>query len=114
MIVLAAIVCALALYGTFSLAKCAAAYFKEAGPEHPPSESLVMFVKNREESVEGMVRSAVWRALSKSGGRTVNDIVVVDLGSEDETFEILMRLQSEYEFLYAMRREQYIEKIQEM
>lgn len=114
MIVLAAVVCALALYGTFSLVKCAAAYFKEAGPEHALSESLVMFVKNQESAIEGMVRSAVWRTLSKSGGRTVDDILVVDLGSDDETLEILMRLQNEYEFVYALKREQYIEKIQEM
>lgn len=114
MIGLAVIVCALALYGTFSLVKCAAAYFRETGPEHALSESFVLFVKNQEASIEGIVRSAVWRELSQRGGRTVDDIVVVDLGSGDETFEILMRLQNEYEFVYALKREQYIEKIQEM
>ena len=113
MIFLAVIICALAIYGAFTLAKYVAAYFRDAGPEHALRENLVMFVKNQEPSIEGIVRSAAWRELSGIG-QAADGIVVVDLGSEDETFEILMRLQNEYEFVYAMSREQYIEKIQEM
>ncbi len=111
MIVAAAIICAFALYGAARAAARLTAYFRENGPAHALSEELVLFVRNQEETVEGIVRCAAWRVLS---GEMSDGITVVDLGSEDATFEILMRLQNEYDFVSAVKRERYIEKIQEM
>lgn len=113
LILAAAIICAFALYGVFIFAQRASECFREAAPANALKESIVMFVGNQEDSVEGIVRSAAWNEKSQNGG-DCRDIVVVDLGSEDETFEILMRLQNEYEFVHAVSRENYIEKIQEM
>ena len=46
--------------------------------------------------------------------RRVGDIVVIDLGSEDETLTILRRLSREYDFLHPMTKERYIEMLEEM
>ncbi len=62
----------------------------------------VLVLKNCQETVEGLIRSMAWEDIR-------DDLIVVDLGSEDETPEILERLERELDFLYVMTPEEYQE-----
>lgn len=60
--------------------------------------SLVLVVKDQEDAVEGIVRTIMEReGLTRiiPGGR----LKVVDLGSRDQTVDILERLKDEYEII---------------
>ncbi len=60
----------------------------------------IIGVRNCEESIEGMIRSLVWEDIRE-------ELIVVDLGSDDATREILSRLEAEYEFLHVMPPGEY-------
>lgn len=74
----------------------------------------VLCVKNQADSIETTVRSLVWHTLSQNKSREVSDIIIVDLGSTDETLDILIYLSREYEFLHPMSKERYIELVGNM
>lgn len=112
-IFVSAVICFFAVYGVMQLFLRFAAGLRPPGNIHTGDVYTVMAVRNQEESVEGMIRSAVWKALARQGGRTINDIVVLDLGSEDETRDILQRLEQEYDFVHVMSREDYIDAVKE-
>ena len=68
----------------------------------------VITVKDRESDVERIIRAAAWRQLRLGRGGVVPEIYAVDLGSCDGTYEILERLACEYNFLRALRKDEYI------
>lgn len=70
---------------------------------------IVIKVKNRASDIEGIIRGLVWRSLKESFGGYIPDIIVVDMGSEDETMEIVRRLSKEYVFLIPMTLDEYDE-----
>ena len=71
----------------------------------------VITVKNRETDVEGIIRAAAWRQLRLANAGNVPEIYAVDLDSEDKTYEILQRLELEYDFLRALQKEEYINSL---
>ncbi len=62
----------------------------------------VIGVKNCEDAIEGMLRTLVWEDIRE-------DLIVIDLGSTDETGEIIRRMEIEYDFLHIMTLEEYQE-----
>jgi len=106
------LLCFFALYGFAQMASQVLGYFGRCGGAL--YACTVLTVKNQQDSVEGIVRSAVWSGLGRTGGRHVGDVVVVDLGSDDETVSILNSLAEEYEFLHVMDKQEYIQRIQNM
>ncbi|MBE7030828.1 MAG: glycosyltransferase [Ruminococcaceae bacterium] len=68
---------------------------------------VVIRVKNQEQNLECIIRSVIWKNLSRTGGGRVPNILVVDLGSEDATPEIAQRLCDDYGFIYYTTEEQY-------
>lgn len=111
-IFIASVICCFAVYGLAQLF-CRFLHGIGSNLERTGNTYTVMTVCNQEDCIEGMVRAAVWRSLSQNGGRQVQDIVVVDLGSEDETVDILRKLEREYEFVHVMSRDSYINAVRE-
>ena len=75
---------------------------------------VVLTVKNQQDAVEGMIRSIVWQNLHSKNGGSVPQIVVVDLGSEDETLNILKRIANDYKFVHITDKEGYLNWIKKM
>ena len=73
------------------------------------SPYTVLCVKNQAESIEATLRSLAWHIMSQNRTNKITDIIVVDLGSTDETFDILVCLAREYDFIHPMHKESYIE-----
>lgn len=76
------------------------------------SSHYVLTVKNCEDSIEGMIRSTVWQFQASES--TLKTIVVVDLGSEDQTGFIIGQLAKEYSFLHPMSKTEYIRFITDL
>ena len=68
---------------------------------------LVVKVKNQQDNLEGIVRLLIWKHLKLTAGGYVPNILIVDLGSQDDTAEIALRLCDEYAFIYYTTAEQY-------
>ena len=71
------------------------------------SENYLIVVKviNKQDSIEGILRSIVWDNLKK--GSCVPPILVVDMGSTDDTPSILKRLSDEYSFIHVTDKNGY-------
>lgn len=57
---------------------------------------LIIAVKNREDKIEGFLRSMLSKFIYRKG-ENFKEIIVTDLGSEDNTLRILNALQKDYE-----------------
>ena len=69
----------------------------------------VITVKDRENDVEGIIRSLAWKQLNLASCGTIPELYAVDLGSCDGTYEILERLALEYDFLRVLHKNEYVE-----
>ena len=65
----------------------------------------VIGVSDCQETIEGMIRSVAWEDMRE-------EVIVIDMGSKDETSEILKRLKEYYDFLNVMTMEEYIKYLQ--
>ncbi len=95
--VLNTILWTLALYGLIEIVKnviyiCTYTKLKSDGIY------MVIAVKNQEQKIEGFMRSILFRFLYGKE-ECVKDIIVADLDSQDETKQILNRMQKEYDIL---------------
>ncbi len=105
-----AIVCFFAVIGVI----CVLAFLKDYFFTTPEERfTVVVTVCNQQDTVEGTIRAVVWNCLHKLGPRTVPHIIAVDLGSTDETTNILKRLSNEYDFITVTDREGYIHMMEE-
>lgn len=75
-----------------------------------PSE-LVVFVKNQESDVEGLLRQLSGKLTSGNANITVSGLSVVDYGSSDSTAEILKKLQADIDVLNFYTKDEYINHI---
>lgn len=95
--ILNGIVWVLALYGFIEIVKtiyyaCVYSKIKTEGIY------FIIAVKNQEEQIEGFMRSILFRVLYGKE-ENINDIIISDLGSTDNTKEILEKLQEDYKFI---------------
>lgn len=87
----------LALYGLFEIIKnviyiCSVTKLKTDGIY------MVIAVKNQANKIEGFMRSILFRLLYGKEDY-IKNIMIADLDSEDETKQILNRMQKEYDIL---------------
>ncbi len=68
---------------------------------------IVIKVKNSADSLESTVRLIIWKWLCASRGRCVPNILIVDMGSDDDTAEISRKLCDDFEFIYYTTHELY-------
>lgn len=76
---------------------------------------MVLLIKNQEETIEGVVRNIYIENILKKV-LSSNRMSIVDMGSEDKTMEILIKLKKDYEFfdlLNANERETIFEGFRE-
>ena len=69
--------------------------------------TLVIKVKNGENSLEYTVRMLIWKFLGSSSGGYIPEILIVDMGSDDMTEQIAERLCRQYHFIYYTTAELY-------
>ena len=104
-----------AISGMFSILSDIAGFFYSLAKGKTNTEQcIVLTVKNNQDNIEALLRSIVWQNLHKNNGGSVPDIIVVDLGSDDDTQKILERICSDYNFVHVTDREGYIELIRKM
>ena len=60
---------------------------------------ILIAVKNQEDTIEGIVRSIVFKNIYYKNESLFNNIVIADMGSTDDTLHILRMLSKEYSFL---------------
>ncbi len=97
----------LIIYGFVNLIEEVMQFFSNDNKNNNTDAIIVIKVKNSAETLEGAVRSVILRSLKYSYGGTIPDILIVDLGSEDETSEIAKRLCEDYPFIYYTTEELY-------
>ena len=102
-----------AIVGVFSLLSDLFGLFVTIGKEKN-EPCVVLTVKDQQETVEGLIRSIVWQNLHTNNGGRVPKIIVVDLGSRDNTPAILEKISQDYDFVQITDKEGYIELIQKM
>ncbi len=95
--ILNGIIWVLALYGLIEIIKtiyyaCICSKIKTNGIY------FIIAVKNQEKQIENFMRSTIFRILYGKE-ENIKEIIVSDLGSTDNTKEILEKLKRDYEFL---------------
>lgn len=60
---------------------------------------ILIAVKNQEESIEGIIRTIIFKNIYYKNEDLFNNIVIADMGSTDNTLRILRNLTREYSFL---------------
>lgn len=63
---------------------------------------LIIAVRNKENSIEGFVRSLMFKIIYGKE-ENIKDVIVTDLNSKDNTNEILNRLSKEYECINKLK-----------
>lgn len=76
------------------------------------SSYYVLTVKNIEDSIEGIIRSAVWQI--QTSQKVTEELIVIDLDSEDRTNFILKQLAKEYPVIHPMSKTEYIHFVSEL
>jgi len=94
-------------YGVVNLIKDLVVFFSEEKSENPKDTIVVIKVKNSAETLEGAVRSVILRSLKYSYNASAPDILIVDLGSDDETEQIAKKLCEDYPFVYYTTEQLY-------
>jgi len=69
---------------------------------------IVIKVLNSEDTLEGIVRMILWKCLSLTHGGFMPNILIVDMGSSDDTADIAKRLSHDYSFIRYTTHEEYL------
>ncbi len=105
-----AVVCFFAVFGFIQMLICIKDFFFTTDASN---FTVVVTVKNQQDTVEGTIRAVVWNCLHKLGGKTIPQIIAVDLGSEDDTYEILKELSRQYDFITVTNKDGYIKLMEQ-
>ena len=99
-IVFKTVITFLAIYAVLDMViKLIDAFFgdKDAGDKRI---FVVVKVLNQEKNLEYIIRSIIWKNLTSAKGGKLPAVLIVDMGSDDETSQIAMRLANDYSFIY--------------
>lgn len=102
-IVLEVLVCVLAAYGLIILLHELLLSAKQSRSYKNSMVKLVLIVKNQGETIEGVLRNVLPRDFIRKlipGGK----LIVLDMGSKDDTMDILRKLERDYECLEVLKR----------
>lgn len=76
------------------------------------STFIVVKVMNQENNLEHIIRGIIWKNLTAAKGGRLPTVLIVDMGSTDDTLEIASRLAKDYPFIHCTDIEDY-EKIKD-
>lgn len=68
---------------------------------------VVVKVYNREKNLEYIIRSIIWKNLKCSKGGNVPNVLIVDMGCDEETSQIGKRLAEDYSFIYYTGKDEF-------
>ena len=71
----------------------------------------ILNVKNNEDCIEGVIHSLIQDIYSNKNNSSITNILVIDLGSQDNTVKILERLSKKYEFIHILHSNSYIDMV---
>ncbi len=66
---------------------------------------FILAVKNQENKIEGIVRSILFRILYGKE-ETIKNLIIADLNSTDDTFQIATKLENEYDNVKVVKWEE--------
>jgi hypothetical protein len=66
---------------------------------------LILMVKDQEEQIEGIVRS-VFTGDLLYGTLPGNNLIILDMGSQDDTLKIVEKLKRDYQYIDIIRKEE--------
>ena len=67
---------------------------------------LIVAVKNQQEKIEGFLRTVLFRLLYGKE-ENIKEVIITDLDSQDETVDILKRLQKDYDCIKVTNWKDY-------
>ena len=101
----------LAAYAVIDIAMRAFGFFFDASGAND-DVFVIIKVRNREKDLEYIVRSIIWKNLSESRGGFVPNVLIVDMGSDDDTPTIARKLADDYSFIYYVTSDEYLSFIE--
>ncbi len=102
-----AIITVLVIYAVINiLGKLVVAIFNPE-PYNNKDAFIVIKVRNQEKNIEAIIRKIIWQNLKINKGGYVPNILVVDIGSDDNTRIIVEKLAQQYSFIFYTTEEQY-------
>lgn len=113
-ILLFAVLCFFAVYGIARTIITHMSARPKIAAESANIPHTVLAVRNCADYIETTVRSYMWRVMTGDMSEFLGELTVIDLGSNDETGEILSRLDKEYDCVHIVTRDEYIRAIGEM
>ncbi len=69
---------------------------------------VILKVKNQETNLEYLIRTLIWKNLSISRGGYIPNVIIVDMGSDDNTKLIGEKLACDYSFIHYMTNDDYL------
>jgi len=107
-VILQSVICFLAVYGLIQMGFNIYDAFMDMRHDKQKNMYIIITVKNQQDTIERIVRYLVWKNLNNEYGGILPNILIVDMGSTDDTPEILSRLHREYNFIQVTDRQNYI------
>ncbi len=71
----------------------------------------VITVKNNEDCIEGIIHTLIKELQLKNTNFSSSNILVIDLGSCDDTLKILKKISNKYEFIHILNCNSYIDMV---
>ncbi len=102
--ILNAIIWTLAFYGLFEIIKTIIYFYTYPKISKEEGTYVIIAVKNAEEYIEGFLRSIIFRILYGKE-EYIKQILIVDLGSEDSTRNIIKKMELDYECIKIIDKE---------
>ncbi|MBQ4526557.1 MAG: glycosyltransferase [Clostridia bacterium] len=96
------------IYGLFHFIKDLYGEFVTEKKYNSEDIAIVIKVKNSAESLEATVRAIILKCLTNSYGGYIPDIIIVDMGSDDDTEEISQKICNDYSFVYYTTYDLYM------
>lgn len=114
-VVLYSVICFFALYGILELILTIIHYRPQTNGEKIISKPYaVLSIKNHEDCIESVIRSIAWHMTAQAGcAQYITELIVIDLGSSDQTPDILNLLSHEYDFIHVMNKDEYLNYVSE-
>ena len=106
-IILKTIMSFFVIYGFANLCKDIFIYLLNNKSKDTTETIIVMKVRNSQDTLENAVRSVIWKCLNQNNGGRIYDILIVDLGSFDDTALIAKKLSEDYSFVHYTTEELY-------
>ena len=100
-----------AVIGVFSLISDISTLICSYFSKTEPNASIVISVKNQQDSIEATMYNLIRSASRMFCRKNQPKIIVVDLGSDDDTLKILSFFRREYDFIEVTDAEEFINKI---